>query len=278
MICPDCEMEADKLVNSTNTCILCYKRYQNMKYHKKEYIPLKDIKGTKEYNRAMGRRLSTKQKNQSDNKSNIKSNTKPKSHPKKNVVKTEITSIEGYDYIDINSTKILETIDYLKSCLDSVPIMEEQVTKMQEEMLLITHQKAETDGPGDPKFEQLNCREYAIIKYRRQIKDALVYLRQINTNILNDELIDTLDETQQLYEKDEYIPKYARGDVKQYNVSVNVGGLHGSSRIELFKRHVYAKDEIAAKAYVEDYLNKLSSVIIYGKSWCIKEVNNNVNN
>lgn len=214
MICPDCEQEVDKVMKSTGTCKKCYCRMQNMKYHKQTYVPLKDMKGTPVYNRLMKRR---------GTKNNIKSNIETKSTPKINVIKTEITSIEGYEYININSTKILDTINYLKSCLDNVPKMEEQVTKMQEEMLLITHQKAETDGPGDPKFEQLNSREYAIIKYRRQIKDALVYLRQINTNILNDNLINDLDETQQIYEKDEYVPKYARGDVKQYNVSVNVG-------------------------------------------------------
>lgn len=55
-------------------------------------------------------------------------------------------------------------------------------------------------------------------------------------------------------------------------------GLHGANRIELFKRHVYAKDEIAAKAYVENYLNKLDSVTIYGKSWYVREVNTDVTN
>lgn len=59
MKCPDCEMEVDKLIKSTGTCIACYKRYQNMKYRGEEYKPLKDIKGTNEYNRVMGRRLGT---------------------------------------------------------------------------------------------------------------------------------------------------------------------------------------------------------------------------
>ena len=57
MKCPDCEMEVENLVKSTGTCLACYKRYQNMKYRKEEYVPLKNIKGTKEYNQAMGRRL-----------------------------------------------------------------------------------------------------------------------------------------------------------------------------------------------------------------------------
>lgn len=63
MICPDCEMEVDKLCKSTGTCIACYKRYQNMKYRGEKYIPLKDIKGTKEYNRAMGRREGAARRN-----------------------------------------------------------------------------------------------------------------------------------------------------------------------------------------------------------------------
>lgn len=214
MICPDCEQEVEKLMKSTGTCKKCYCRMQNMKYHKQKYVPIKEMKGTAVYDRLMKRRT---------NNNDIKSNIETKSSPKRNVVRTEITSIEGYEYININSTKILETIEYLKTCLDSVPKMEEQVTKMQEEMNLITHQKVETNGPGDPEFEKLNSREYAIIKYRRQIKDALVYLRRIDTSILNDALINELDETQQIYEKDNYVPKYARGDVKQYSVSVNVG-------------------------------------------------------
>lgn len=57
MKCPDCEMEAQDFMKSKGICVACYKRYQNMKSRKQEYVPLKDIKGTKEYNRAMGRRL-----------------------------------------------------------------------------------------------------------------------------------------------------------------------------------------------------------------------------
>lgn len=275
MICPDCEIEVEKLIKSTNTCMSCYKRMQDAKYHNKEYKPLKDIKGTTEYNRAMGRKLAAMER-----KNRVEVKTKPQVTVKTtkykiepDIINTEITSIEGYEYININSNRILETIEYLKCCLDSVPKMEEQVTKMREELNLITHQKTETDGPGDPRFDELNAREYSIIKYRRTIKDALAYLRRINTNILNDNLMNDLDETQKDYEKDMYVPKYDREDRNQYTVSVNVSGLHGSSRIELFKRHVYAKDEVGAKSYVENYLNGLHGITIYGKSWLIREVN-----
>lgn len=263
IICPDCEMEVDKLVSSTGTCMLCYKRMQNKKYRNEEYIPLVRMKGTKEYNRAMGRR-----------KGAIERKDKTKSQEQKvnkNIVKSKILKVEGYDYIDVNSTKILEIIDYLKYCIDKVPEMEKQVTAMQEEMLLITHQKEQTDGPGDPEYERLSIREYSILKYRRQIKDALVYLRRIDPKILTDDLKKELTETKENYELDAYVPKY-QSKSKQFIVSVNVGGLHGSSKIELFRRHVFADDEAEAKAYVGDYLEKLNGVIVYGKTWKIEEI------
>ena len=66
-ICKDCEMEVDKL-NLDGICHQCYIRKTNNAYLNKKngtnnpYIPLKDIKGTKEYNRVMGRRRATLEK------------------------------------------------------------------------------------------------------------------------------------------------------------------------------------------------------------------------
>lgn len=275
VICPDCEMETDHIVNSTGTCKLCYRRFQNMKSRGQEYTTLKSLKGTKEYNRAMGRRLTTIARNQE--KSEKVTPKKTKEVKVKKPKETNKNHLEGYDLIDVNANKLLECIDYLKLCLDSIPKMEEQVTKMQEEMLLITHQKLETNGPGDKEFDKLNAREYDIIVYRRQIKDILVYLRNINPEILNDDLIQDLDNTQRRYERDAYIPKYARGDVQEYDVKVNVNGLHGSTQVQSFQRHVYAKNEIEAKAYVENFLKGLNGVIIHGKTWKIIQLGGNTN-
>lgn len=271
IVCPDCELEVDRLTSS-GMCVKCYKRMQNMKCRGQEYIPLKAIKGTKEYNRAMGRRLATEKRHND----NIKSNTKSKKSLELNVVNTEVHKVEGYDYIDINSNKVLEVIDQLKYWLDNMPKMEQQVTALQEEMLLITHQKTETNGPGDPAYDQLALKEFAILKYRRQLKDALVYLRKIDRNVINDDLQQNLIETRELYERDSYIPKYDKSN--EFIVSVNVSGLHGCSKVESFRRHVYAANETAAKTYVEDYLKKLHNVVIFGKSWKIEEVTSNDNN
>lgn len=70
MICPDCEMEVKKLT-SRGICTRCYKRIYSCKTKEKEYIPLKDLKGTKEYNRAMGRRLSSISKKTDEKDYNI---------------------------------------------------------------------------------------------------------------------------------------------------------------------------------------------------------------
>lgn len=73
-ICKDCEMEVDKL-NLDGICHQCYIRKTNNVYLNKKngtnnpYIPLKDIKGTIEYNRVMGRRRATLEKK--NNKSQV---------------------------------------------------------------------------------------------------------------------------------------------------------------------------------------------------------------
>ena len=66
-ICKDCEMEVEKL-NKEGICHQCYIRKTNNVYLNKKngtnnpYVPLKDIKGTIEYNRVMGRRAATNKK------------------------------------------------------------------------------------------------------------------------------------------------------------------------------------------------------------------------
>lgn len=114
MLCPDCEMEVDHLVSSTGTCIACYKRYQNMKYRKMDYVPLKDIKGTPEYNRAMGKRLG------SANKSTKKKTTKNsrdyniKNVTVKNVIRNSVEKEVNTDIEELFKEKGVSTfINYL---------------------------------------------------------------------------------------------------------------------------------------------------------------------
>ena len=87
MKCPHCEMETDKLVNSLGACKLCYKRYQNMKSRGIKYTKLKDIKGTIEYNRVMGRRQATIERHEKNHEKNPPHVTTSVTYPPKAIVK-----------------------------------------------------------------------------------------------------------------------------------------------------------------------------------------------
>lgn len=112
MICPDCEMEVTKL-NREGICHQCYIRKSNVSYQNKKngtnnpYIKLKDIKGTTEYNRVMGRRTAKSNKNAKDLiKSNkeIKNNviTKAGNNSNTDMIKDLINKdLEKY-YKDLN--------------------------------------------------------------------------------------------------------------------------------------------------------------------------------
>lgn len=91
MLCKDCEMEVNHLVSTTDTCDACYKRMQNCKYRGIDYVPLKDIKGTSEYNRAMGKRLKAAEKN-SVKKVPAKRGRKPKKAETKDYIIKNVTS------------------------------------------------------------------------------------------------------------------------------------------------------------------------------------------
>ena len=271
LICPDCEQETDKLVSTTGTCIQCYKRYQNMKTRGLEYVKLKDIKGTKEYNRVMGRRNGTSRKTKKVN--NIKSQPKIKDLSDINVIKTEIQKMNKYPFIDVVPNSIYNALLILKTAMDRKDEIENLASIISEDLLVLSHDKEHTNGPGDPKFEELQRQEFVLLKYRRLLKDTFVYLNVIKQDAFTDEL-KNLDDVKSRLEKNEYTPKYKT--YNQYKVSVNVSGLNGSSRVESFERQVYAENEKSARSYVEDFLNKLNSVTIFGKTWKILEVQKNV--
>lgn len=271
-ICPDCEQETDKLVSTTGTCIQCYKRFQTAKTKKIEYIPLVNIKGTKEYNRAMGRRNSAKAK-RTEKVDNIKSQTKKEDLSDINVIKQKIQKMNKYPFIDVVPNSIYNALLILKTAMDRKDEIENLANVISEDLLVLSHDKERTDGPGDPEFEKLQEQEFILLKYRRLLKDTFVYLNVIKQDAFTDEL-KSLDDVKSRLEKNEYTPKYKTYNL--YKVSVNVSGLNGSSRVESFERQVYAENEKSARSYVEDFLNKLNSVTIFGKTWKILEVQKNV--
>lgn len=56
MICKDCELEVPKL-NRKGVCPSCAHRQANANWAGEQYVPIKDLKGTKGYNIAIARRL-----------------------------------------------------------------------------------------------------------------------------------------------------------------------------------------------------------------------------
>ena len=60
-VCKDCGQDYGKLTRD-GICNYCARRRANCNYLKKDYIPLIKIKGTVEYNRAMGKRASSEAK------------------------------------------------------------------------------------------------------------------------------------------------------------------------------------------------------------------------
>lgn len=271
LICPDCEQETDKLVSTTGTCIQCYKRYQNMKTRGLEYVKLKDIKGTKEYNRVMGRRNGTSRKTK--NVGNIKSQPKQKDLSDINVIKAEIQKMNKYQFIDVNPDNIYNALLILKTAIEHKAEIENLASIISEDLLVLSHDKEHTNGPGDPEFEELQRQEFILLKYRRLLKNTFAYLNVIKFDAFTEEL-KNLDQVKDRLDENVYTPKYKAYNL--YRVSVNVTGLNGSPKVESFERQVYAENEKSARSYVEDFLNKLNSVTIFGKTWKILEVQKNV--
>lgn len=77
-ICKDCGQDYGNL-NRNGICFYCSRRKANFKYHKKEYIPLINIKGSKEYDRAMSKRIGMTVKKETNTK---ETNTKEIIHNK----------------------------------------------------------------------------------------------------------------------------------------------------------------------------------------------------
>lgn len=271
LICPDCEQETDRLVSTTGTCIQCYKRRQNMKTRGLEYVKLKDIKGTKEYNRVMGRRNGTSRK--AKNVDNIKSQPKQKDLSDINVIKTEIQKMNKYQFIDVNPDNIYNALLILKATIEHKDEIENLASILSEDLLVLSHDKEHTNGPGDPKFEELQRQEFILLKYRRLLKNTFAYLNVIKLDAFTEEL-KNLDQVKDRLDENVYTPKYKVYNL--YKVSVNVSGLNGSTKVETFTRQVYAEDIPNAKSYVEDFLNKLNSVTVFGKTWKVLEVQKNV--
>ena len=264
LICPDCGQEVDMLMRTTKICVSCYKRKANKKYNHNEYIPLINLQGTTEYKRVMGRRKSHKANFEKNDKATISDD----------LIKATISNNEKYEYIDIAPDDIYNAINVLLKAVNNKDKIERLCTIVSEDLLVLSHKKENTDGPGSEDYNTLAIKEFILLKYRSKLKDLLVYLNVIKPEMFTDANLKNLQNIKTKLALNEYKPKYSL--YNSYKVSVMVSGLNGNRNQEKFNRLVYASNVQEAKNYVKSFLSNLRSVTIFEKSWEIKEVEKNV--
>lgn len=204
MICPDCELEVDKLT-SRGMCKRCYKRIYSCKSRNQEYVPLREIKGTTEYNRAMGKILATeKRKGGAENKTSIK---KEKTSKNNEVIikKSPYSSLKEEYYLkvskDIESAFNEEKIkqDYIKhKNLDEwietfFGLLDENGFIMDAKrgenvfnrlFLLYKHAQENVSWEDVDKLNEIGYDQKALSELRRPTKDLLDYYTVINDMIV----------------------------------------------------------------------------------------------
>lgn len=217
MICPDCELEVDKL-NSRGICGDCYKRIYSCKGKGREYIPLKDIKGTVEYNRAMGRRLATREKRQSSIKtSNTKVQAAIQNYKKCSNEPTQDNKITYYVKVNKDLEKEFEKNDinknYLKTDLpawietfwnllqdDNVILDATKANKIFDDLsYLYLHNQLNVDWNDEDTILKNSLYTKAVLELRRPTKDFLNYWKII-AKVINkikddDELMELIQES-----------------------------------------------------------------------------------
>ena len=205
MKCPDCEMEVDKLVHNLR-CKKCQVRYNNCTYRKEEYVPLADIKGTNEYNRAMGKRLSKEAK-----KSKVKetkTSKTSKTNKTTNVIKhsslaQDLVNKDIQDYIKNKNITIcknslpLEVIFewFYLMCQETNYINDLNDEKRMYDTLIVDYLHELKRPVNDPAQYAISGEKMAIIQSKRTpidneldkykvIQDIINYLKS-NSTLLN---------------------------------------------------------------------------------------------
>lgn len=250
MICPDCEMEVTKL-NTAGICRQCAIRKNNINYQNrkngtnKPYIKLKDIKGTMEYNRVMGRRLSESNKNSKDlvkSKSKNISITKSTYQIKENKSNTDMIKqlinkdLEKY-YKESNINpkdnfiKLEIIFEWFYSLCQKSNYIEDLITKKKIYDTLIVNTLHELKNPQNtPDFYAIMGEKIALIQKERipvdneyekykQIEPIFKYLQKDETfnNLLSECRINLLDMIEKINN-----PKYITSapSMKDYDYTI----------------------------------------------------------
>lgn len=239
MICPDCEMKVDDLIKSTGTCIACYKRYQNMKYRKEEYVPLKDIKGTKEYNRAMGRRLGAAKRHKAEQKAKVIKTIESKPTKSKVHINTQDEIVMG----DILDTFAKNNAEWPKDTTTILPVFH-QLNILLDNYIGI-YLNAE-DILNKMELDYKHAKEY----FNRMFKDLY------KTNPNSEECIAAKNKKDLWEERHSTLLEKRRG-IKNVIAEYNTAGILFT---ELSKDTAFMKK---FKAYYED-LQKINTIVSQG--------------
>lgn len=308
MICPDCEMDTSKFVKSRGICVACYKRLMNAKSRKLPYIPVKDIKGTHEYNRVMSRRLSTKHKNCTKvNKSTYDENTnetlKSKYYSKvtvdiKNAFNEEGISESYLQYKDLD--KWFEVFYLLMQDSNFITEAKSGEVIFNKLFQLYKHTQESLDWEKVEQINDISYAQKALSELRRPTKEILdfyVALDPIITYLKKDsnfmELLNTArinmankidnhrnsiyyTEVDSSMIDNDSIVKTSSNKTKLFDCTVWCYNLNGNPNRKLFRMNngIYAQNETYAKLKFKEFLNsKFPNVTYKDIDICIEEVN-----
>lgn len=292
MICPDCEQENEKLVKSKGICMQCYKRYQNKKYRGEEYIPIKDMKGTAEYNRVMGKRNGTaKRKEKVTSKVTNPVIRKPKENKAKDYIENKIDEILNANDLDIGLVDIQSVKLTLELMKDLFYNFDDKRDKFVKAISLIDllkcdvqHEIENCDIEDKELYQFVNDKNYYLLKKRRLYKNSHDVLEKLSNmaftinsiagfNAMMDDNIKMVSDLKEAQENPKYNVKIDEGMLKydftredprrRFQVKTTLTGLYNQRKAQEFTRNVMAFNPDDAKNIVRQFiLDKFKNVKI----------------
>lgn len=308
LMCRDCEQETKKL-NKDGICKACATRKANAKYVNKEYIPLKDIKGTREYKQAMSRRNTPAKSHRAtetkDKEDNIVNNIKSSYYMKvsKDINKAFKEAGLDEDYIKNRNLDVwLETFYTLTRTENFITDAKKAESVFNNLYNLYRHSQENLDWNDIEKIQEISCIQKALLELRRPTKNMLdlyevidpliVYLQQDDKfmKLLEDSRILMIKKVEaqadpkyhtniesNLIDNSFVEPSIIEKKNKLYDCTVWCYNLNGDPNRRLFRANngISAKSEVEARLKFKRFLaDKFSTVTYKDKDINIKEVNN----
>lgn len=282
MKCKDCEREVDKL-SKEGLCDYCKRRQYNCKMRDKEYYPIKDLKGTKEYKFFENRFLKdTEEKVDVD--ITLKEETQQPNEAMAIVAKDVEKAFEekniSKDYLNVDLNSFIETFFGLFQ-EDSLYEDTKKAAKVFDYISSDYLHYMENSEWGSEDAEKYMRYEKALLELRRPTKNKLGEYEILEPIIeyLNNEYFQNL-----LEEAREKLIKLSNADktyklkltnvkndlnmerkFKKYRTSVTCWNLYGQRGADTFERDFLARNEEDAKAKLIDFIEGNFDSLVYNK-------------